>query len=193
MKVSRAQAAENRERVVDTAARLFREKGFDGIGLAELMGAAGLTHGGFYRNFASKDELAAEASARALDQSVADWQARIAERPQDALQALFDSYLSPRHRASPGSGCPLAALAGDAARGGGGIRQAFTRGLRGFQALIAPLLPGGAEALRQQRALATLSLLVGAMVLSRATEDEALSDEILGAARASLQAPDRAP
>jgi TetR/AcrR family transcriptional repressor of nem operon len=193
MKVSRAQAAENRERVVDTAGRLFREKGFDGIGLAELMGAAGLTHGGFYRNFASKEELVAEASTHALEQSLAGWQARIAAQPENALQALFDSYLSARHRANPATGCPLAALAGDAARGGGAIRQAFTRGLRGFRALIAPLLPGNSEALRQQRALATLSLLVGAMVLSRATEDEALSDEILDAARASLREPQRVP
>jgi len=113
MKVSREQAALNRERIVDVAARLFREKGYDGIGVADLMKNAGLTHGGFYGHFASKEDLMVEACQHALEKSLDGWRAKIASHPQRALPAIVDSYLSTRHRDQPGGGCPAAAMGVD--------------------------------------------------------------------------------
>src|SRR5438270_11833799 len=110
MKVSREQAARTRERIIETAARRFRERGYEGIGVADLMKEAGLTHGGFYGHFASKEELIAEASARALTESLARL-SDIAERAHDdPLSAMADAYLSSGHRDDPGDGCLLAAL-----------------------------------------------------------------------------------
>src|SRR3954470_1120937 len=117
MKVSREQAAENRERIVQTAARLFRERGFDGIGVADLMNAAGLTHGGFYGQFESKEDLAAQACARALDESAGKWARATEGKPaREALKAVADFYLTPRHAGDPGSGCAFVALGAEAAR-----------------------------------------------------------------------------
>src|SRR5215471_1322422 len=107
MRVSREKAAENRERIVDTASRLFREKGFDGIGLDAIMRDAGLTHGGFYRHFKSKDDLAAEAVTLALRRG-ADRRRRFTT-PRDPVA----DYLSGRHRDDRASGCAMAALAAD--------------------------------------------------------------------------------
>src|SRR3954466_10199923 len=108
MKVSREQAALNRERIVETAAQLFRQRGFDGIGVADLMKEAGLTHGGFYGHFSSKEELIAEASARALMRSLGVL-SKVAQRaPGDPLSAVAGAYLTSSHRDNPGAGCLLA-------------------------------------------------------------------------------------
>src|SRR3954453_6223646 len=104
MKVSREQAALNRERIVETAAQLFRERGFEGIGVADLMKEAGLTHGGFYGHFASKEDLMAEASARALTRSLALLNELAEGAPGDPVSAVADAYLSSRHRDNPGAG-----------------------------------------------------------------------------------------
>ena len=118
MKVSREQAAQNRERIVEAAAQLFRERGFDGIGVADLMKEAGLTHGGFYGHFSSKEDLIAEASARALTRSLAVW-SKLADRASgDPLSAVAGAYLTSRHRDNPGAGCLLAALGPDVSRQG---------------------------------------------------------------------------
>src|SRR5258708_32769111 len=114
MKVSREQAAENRARVLEVAGRLFREKGFDGIAVAEIMKGAGLTHGGFYHQCGSKDDLAAEACAQMLAGAAERW--RKLGDGKDPLGTLARSYLSARHRDGPGNGCVIASLAGDAAR-----------------------------------------------------------------------------
>ena len=195
MKVSKEQMAENRERILDAAAQLFREKGFDGIGVADLMKSAGLTHGGFYGHFASKDELMAQASGRALERLQSAWAviAREArERGQDPLAAIETAYLSPRHRDAPGQGCLLAALGGDAARQGTAVRQAVTEGVRAQVEGLATLAPVRTKAARRQRALADYASLVGAMVLARAVDDEALSNEILHATAVSLRLPEPA-
>src|SRR5688572_26849623 len=110
MKVSREQAALNRERILEVAAQLFRERGFDGIGVADLMKEAGLTHGGFYGHFSSKEELIAEASARALTSTFALLSKQAERGAGDPLSAVADTYLSSRHRDDPGTGCLLAAL-----------------------------------------------------------------------------------
>ncbi|HUD43871.1 MAG TPA: TetR/AcrR family transcriptional regulator [Dokdonella sp.] len=186
MRVSREQAALNRERIIEQAAVLFREHGIDGIGVADLMKSAGLTHGGFYGHFASKDDLAVCACEHALAQSQARWSRLLAEAGDDALPALIASYVSPRHRDRPGGGCALAALGGEAHRHAPALRQAFERGLRALADLLARALPGRSAQARRRRALATLAGMVGAIVLARAVEDRALSDEILAATGAAL-------
>ena len=188
MRVSREKAAENRERIVDTASRLFREKGFDGVGLDAIMKAAGLTHGGFYGHFASKGDLAAEAVTRAMERS-AEKQSHFAD-----LGDLVADYLSEQHRADRANGCALAALGADMARKGEGIRHGPTAYVRMQLARFARLLRGGTTESRRKRAIVTLAGLVGAVTLARAVDDPVLSKEILAAAQdayGKLAAPGR--
>jgi len=183
MKVSREQAAQNHDRIVETAARLFRARGFEGVGVAELMQAAGLTHGGFYGHFESKEELMERACERALQGSTERWKARVeGARGGDALHALAKGYLTERHRDDPGNGCLLASLGPDAARHGAGVRRAITRWLGSAFDFLAAHVPGRTAGARRARSIATLSSWVGAMVLARAVDDERLSREILAAA-----------
>jgi TetR/AcrR family transcriptional regulator, transcriptional repressor for nem operon len=179
MKVSREQAAENRARVIEVAGRLFREKGFDGVGVADIMRGAGLTHGGFYGQFASKDDLAAKACAQTLDRSVARW-TRLSEG-DDPLAAIVNSYLAPNHRNAPGSGCALSALSGDAVRQPDAVRRVFTQALQSFAGILTRLVPAASRPARRRKALATMAGLVGAVILSRAVNDADFSDEILRA------------
>ena len=179
MKVSRAEAAQNRERIIEVAARLFRERGFDGIGVAELMNFAGLTHGGFYGHFASKEDLMAQACARALEGSL-DALHQVAERGGgNALSAVASAYLSPAHRDRPGEGCALAALGAEAARHGSPVRGAFTQGVRSQIDMLTRLLPGRSKRAKRERALAIFASMVGALVLARAVDDAELSEEVL--------------
>jgi len=186
MKVSREQAAENRERVLQTAARLFREKGVDGVGVAELMQAAGLTHGAFYGQFSSKEELVAEACRWALGKTESYWE-RLQAREADPLTAIIDAYLSPAHRDDPGRGCALTTLGVEAPRRDPGVRRAVSDGLVHLLVRLEGLLPRRLQAARRRRrALALMASLVGGLVLARAVEDETLSAEILAAVRAEL-------
>lgn len=185
MKVSRAQAEQNRERILDNAAQLFRERGFDGIGLNELMQAAGLTRGGFYGHFESKDDLAAQALARALSTQAELWR-RQADR---SLTGWVNAYLSEEHREHVGAGCGLAALAGDVARAGPAVREVFAGGVQAAVQRLTPQMHAADEAERRAQAMALLSTLVGALLLSRAVGDDALGQELREAARAHLPVP----
>jgi TetR/AcrR family transcriptional repressor of nem operon len=185
MKVSREQVALNRERIVETAARLFREKGYDGIGVADLMKSAGLTHGGFYGHFESKEDLLAEAAAHALKKSVARWEGYLAEDRATAMDKIGDGYLTVQHRDHPEKGCSVTALGADIARLGR-RRHAVTEGASGQMAVLEQLMPGADDAEKRKQALATYAAMVGAIVLSRAVDDEALSLEVLQAVRDSL-------
>jgi TetR/AcrR family transcriptional repressor of nem operon len=186
MRVSRAEAAQNRERIIEAAARQFREHGFDGIGVAELMKSAGLTHGGFYGHFASKEDLMAQACARALEGSL-DAMRQVAERDGgDALSAIASAYLSPSHRDQPGEGCALAALGADAARHGSPVRGAFTQGVRSAVDMLTRLLTGKSKRAKRERALTIYASMVGALVLARAVDDAELSDEVLQSVLASI-------
>ena len=186
MKVTREQAAQNRERIVETAARVFREKGFDGIGVADLMKTAGLTHGGFYGHFASKEALLGEAAGRALDGAGDEWRTRMAAHPDDPLGAVVRAYLSPAHRDNPGIGCAMSALGADIARAGPAVRDAVTERARAQFALLAQAAPGDSGEERRARAIATYAAMIGAMVLARTVSDPALSEEILAAVAQSL-------
>ncbi len=194
MRVTREQAERNRERIVDTASTLFREHGFDGIGVADLMKAAGLTHGGFYGHFESKDDLAAQSCAHAFTRSLERWEHVAARTPHaDALRALVERYLDARHRDAPAKGCALAALAAEAPRHGADVRRVFADGVRALLGVLEKAVPGRIRAARRKRALATLSGMVGAIVLARAVDDGALADEILEATRESLLPATRSP
>lgn len=187
MRVSREQAAQNRERIIERAAQLFRERGFEGIGVADLMKEAGLTHGGFYGHFESKDDLIAEASARALTRSLALWR-KLAERASgDQLSAIAGAYLASSHRDNPGAGCLLAALGPDVSRQGAAVRRAATDHLRSAFDLLAKLVRDTSKAARRRKGISTYATLVGAMVMARAVDDRELSQEILDAGRASVK------
>jgi len=188
MRVSREQAAANRERIIDAAAALFRARGFGGIGVADIMKAADLTHGGFYGHFASKDDLAAQASRRTMARAATNWQRVVAEAPDRPYAALLQRYLTPRHRDDPGRGCAFAALGADAARSGKPVRDAFAEGLEALIEILATAVPGRSKAARRRKAVAAMAGLVGALSLARAVGDPALSDEILQAAQQELLA-----
>jgi len=186
MKVSREQAIKNRAHVVEVAGEQFRTHGFDGIGIADLMKAAGLTHGGFYANFASKDDLAAEATQAALAETTQRLQTETAGAA-NRLDAIVNLYLSEAHRDGVGQGCVLAALAADAARGTGKLRDAFESGVENYLGLLTPLMPGATEADRRKAAMSTLATLVGSLILSRTVASPALSADLLSAAGASVR------
>ena len=205
MKVSKAQAAENRAGIVDAAARLYRERGLAGVGVADITRDAGLTHGGLYRHFDSKDALAREACLRAFDWTITPLDALdargdppedgAAPDPQALLQALVDGYLSTAHRDHPGEGCPAAALAVDAARAGPEMSEVFAQGVeRNIQRFARTTMPPGAHGQRpptpaeRARTITMLSSMVGALVLARATAagNAPLSEEILATLRAQL-------
>jgi TetR/AcrR family transcriptional regulator, transcriptional repressor for nem operon len=186
MRVSREKAAEHRERIIEAAGALFREKGFGGIGVADIMQAADLTHGGFYGHFASKDDLVAQACRRVMALAIASWDKTAAGDPDNPFDALLTRYLSSRHRDDPARGCVFAALGADAARSGPLVHDAFAEGLEPLIALLARSAPGASKAARRRKAVAAMAGLVGALLLARAIGKRELSDEILEATRREL-------
>ncbi len=186
MRVSRLQAAENRERILDVATRLFRERGIDGIGLDDIMKAAGLTHGGFYGHFKSKEDLVAQACARAVSRMRQNWTNVIEQSTGDPLEALAATYLTPKHRDGAGRGCPMAALGPEVARQSHTVRRAFTDELRPFLEYLSSIVQGTSSSRRRQKALATYASLVGALIVSRAVDDPTLSNEVLAAVAATI-------
>jgi len=185
VRVTREQAEANRQKILEVAGTLFRERGYDGIGVADIMKRAGLTHGGFYGHFPSKDELAAEITARVLGRE--GWLERLTGKPNPSAREVVGSYLSPRHRDDPGRGCLIAALGSDVPRQPRPVRRAFTEGLRHRVEVLKQLMPGRSPAAKRRKALATLAGLVGALTLARAVDDPQLSEEILDAAKAALE------
>jgi len=183
MKVTKAQAQANRAHIVETAATLFRERGYDGVGVADLMAAAGFTHGGFYKHFGSKADLMAEAAACGLTSSAA----AVADLD---VHAFVSEYLSRAHRDGPGQGCTLAALCTDAARQTDAVKAAFAAGIEAR--LATPVTQEGQvqrdpDAAARARRIALMAQAVGALVLSRSCPDQSpLADEILSACRADL-------
>ena len=186
MRVSRAQAAENRETVINVASRLFREHGFDGIGLKDLMEGAGLTQGAFYKQFTSKEDLAAQASRRALESVSSRWSAAAAANPKDPLSAVVAIFLSTDHRAERMDGCPIVALGSDAARQGSEVKASFEAGIREYLELLDCWVGEADSEEPSGKAMAILSTMIGAVVLSRAVNDKRLSKQLLQAAAKSV-------
>jgi TetR/AcrR family transcriptional repressor of nem operon len=182
MRVSRVQAAENRQAVINVASRLFRERGFDGIGLKDLMKGAGLTQGAFYKQFASKDDLAAQASRRAMESATHRWSAATAANPENPLDAVISFYLSMDHREEKMDGCPVVALGSDAARQGAEVKASFEAGIKEYLEMLASWVgeADGDEA--GGKAKAILSTMVGAVLLSRVVNDPGLAQAFLDAA-----------
>ncbi|WP_454669125.1 TetR family transcriptional regulator [Achromobacter kerstersii] len=193
MKVTKAQAQANRAHIVETASALFRERGYDGVGVAELMAAAGFTHGGFYKHFRSKADLMAETAASGLSQS-------LAMTGQMDLAKFINVYVSRAHRDGRGAGCTMAALCGDAARQTDDVKATFAAGIEDMLAVLgkddvasqdselAAEADSTAKRARAKR-IDLLAHVIGAVALSRACPDDSpLADEILEACRSELLA-----
>jgi TetR/AcrR family transcriptional repressor of nem operon len=186
MRVSRIQAAENRQTVINVASRLFRERGFDGIGLKDLMEGAGLTQGAFYKQFASKDDLAAQASKRALESASRRWSAAAEANPKDPLGAVVAFYLSMGHREERMDGCPVVALGSDAARQSVDVKASFEAGIKSYLEMLGRWIGETDGEDSTDKAMTILSTMVGALVLSRAVNNKRLSKRFLQAAAKSV-------
>jgi TetR/AcrR family transcriptional repressor of nem operon len=163
------------------ASRLFRERGFDGIGLKDLMKGAGLTQGAFYKQFASKEDLAAQASERALESATLRWSAATAENPEDPLGAIITFYLSPEHREERMDGCPIVALGSDAARQGSDVKASFEAGIKVHLEILGRLIAESNGEEPSGKAMAILSMMIGALTLSRVVNDPGLARAFLDA------------
>lgn len=170
MKVSREQMAENRQRILDAAGELFRAKGFEAVSVAEVMKAAGLTHGGFYGHFSSKDDLVAQTLSHVFCTTA---------EGAGGLDDFLKTYLSALHRDNPALGCPTAGLAADVRYQSPAARQAMADGVAAQIGRISGVLPNKDPAQTRQAAIGIWSAMVGAVILSRAVGEGTLSDEIL--------------
>src|ERR1700722_10994714 len=179
MGYSKAQKEKTHKRIVAIASKRFREQGLAGFGIAELMKEAGLTEGGFYKHFDSRDELVAEAVSAAFGIWQRQKEASEAGRRPLSFEKLIDDYLSDVHRKNPGTGCAFSALAPEIARSDKRTRALTSEKVRDDLEVIVALLPGRDKRAVRSRAILTFSALVGSMSLARAVSDEALAQEIL--------------
>lgn len=180
MRVSKQAAAENRQRILTAAARLFRERGIDGAGVDAITEAAGLTHGAFYSQFGSKEAVIVEALRLVLDESNARWaQGASGSDKRQVLEAIVDGYLSPRHRNAIGRGCAVAALGSDLPRQSKKARAVFAERLEEGLEILAGLVPAKTASRRQDVAIQLFSAMVGALILARAVGTESGSRRIL--------------
>jgi TetR/AcrR family transcriptional regulator, transcriptional repressor for nem operon len=184
---SKAQKTKTHKRIISIASKRFREKGLARVGIAELMKEAGLTVGGFYKHFDSRDDLVAEAVSSAFG----GWKRRVDAAKAGGLSVsiakLIDDYLNEAHRDNPGTGCAFSALAPEIARSDKRTRSLTSEQVRSDVQLIATLLPGRDKRAARSRAILIFSALVGAMSLARAVSDEALSRKILETVRELLK------
>ena len=180
MKVSKETSAKHRDELLNAASRLFRERGFDKVGIAEIAAAAGLTHGAFYTHFESKEALCAEVIGLASGRSRAALDSRLNWR------ASVEAYLSPKHVRDRATGCPFAALGGDVPRESNTIKTAFSDALERSIDVLAARLGNKGKAPSRDDAIHALATMVGALVLARTAATPQLRDEILGAARNKL-------
>jgi TetR/AcrR family transcriptional regulator, transcriptional repressor for nem operon len=188
MRVSKEKAAHNREEILTSAARLFREQGIGATGVDSISEDAGLTHGGLYSQFGSKQAIVAEAVRSALAKSKRAWQRAAQGKPgKKALSDIVAYYLSRAHRDAPGQGCPIAALSCDITREPGAVRQVFTRELRDALEFLAGLMPDDTPSRRYEEAIAAFACMVGAVILARAVNDETFSRRILKSAARRLE------
>ena len=191
MGTSQAAKAQSHDRILDIAAARIRRDGIASLTVAELMKEAGLTHGGFYRHFDSREQLVAEAAQRALTQGSQPTIAAGRIGGQRGYTTLIDGYLSTRHRDQPESGCGVAGVAADVARAGGPARSSYTRQVKECLAVLADLIDDPDRQAGEREAILTLSTLVGAISMARAIDDPELSEQILANAAAALK--DRIP
>ena len=180
MRVSKEKAAQNRERILISAARLFREHGIAATGVDSITQDAGLTHGGLYSQFGSKEAIAAEAIRFALERSKRVWQRALERNPgKRAFPAIVDGYLSRAHRDAPGTGCVVAALGTDIARQTRRVRQTFTEEIKDDLEFLSRLMANGDSSRGYEDAIVAFAAMIGALILARAVDDKVLSDLIL--------------
>ena len=184
---SQADKAASHDRIVNVAAARMRRDGVNGVGVAELMQEAGLTHGGFYRHFSARDELVAEAVECALAQGSERAISAAARGGKRAFTALVDGYLSVAHRDRPESGCAVAGLAEDVSRADARTRAAYGRQVEKYLDVLAGLTPSADPAADRRQAYLVLSALVGAVAMARAVGDSDLSEEILSETASALK------
>jgi TetR/AcrR family transcriptional regulator, transcriptional repressor for nem operon len=183
MRVSREVMAQRHDEIISETSKMLRQRGIVGTSLADLMAAAGMTHGGFYKHFDSKEALVAEATERIFAEINARFRERIeSQGPKAALIAYVTDYLTLGHVKKPEGGCPIAAFGPDVSREDGAVRGVFTAGIKTNLSLIMDGL-SSPVAERKERAVELLSLLSGAVAMARATDDEKLAGEILASAR----------
>jgi TetR/AcrR family transcriptional repressor of nem operon len=189
LRLTKEKAEENRRLIVETASQMFRLHGLENVAVADVMKEAGFTHGGFYNHFKSKEELATEAVASAFDHAAKNLSEDLASGndPRKALNAVLADYLSPAHRDTSTGGCPAPAFPADAARSGKDVQAVFADGIESYLEIFAARMDGDKREARQ-RAVALLSGIVGALVLSRAVKKSQprLSDELLASARKQI-------
>jgi TetR/AcrR family transcriptional repressor of nem operon len=192
MGYSKAQKAKTHERIIKLASKRFREEGLAGIGIAELMKEAGLTVGGFYKHFKSRDDLVAESVGSALGFWKRQVDAAASAGPPVTYESLVDDYLNETHRNHPGTGCPVGALAGDIARSDKRTRAVVTGQIRDDIELVATMIRARNEkdkGTARSQAILTYCALVGAIGVARAVSDEHLSREILKGVAQLLKNP----
>lgn len=180
------QKAETHKQIVEVAAREFRAHGLQGIGIADLMGQAGLTQGGFYAHFKDRDALVAEATQSAAEQSLCRLIEAAASAPGREVEAMLNFYLSPEHRDDPGRGCLLPALASELSRQAPVVRGTFTQSLKFNMEKVARYMPAKDLKTRRAQAMAFMSGMAGAVLLARAIDDKKLSSGLLESVRAQL-------
>jgi TetR/AcrR family transcriptional repressor of nem operon len=189
-RASKEQAETNHRLVIENSAKLMLERGIDGVSVADLMESAGLTHGGFYGHFDSKEQLAAEACVHAFENSVARWtkRAAAAATPADGFKALVEGYLSTRNRDNAGTSCPAPALMADVARepATSAVRARYREGVNRLLDVLQSVQTTHEGGSARRRAMAQFSMMVGALALARATAGNSLSDEIIDSAREVL-------
>jgi TetR/AcrR family transcriptional repressor of nem operon len=178
MRKSKAETAETRKRIVETAAKAFRRKGIAATGVAEIMATAGLTHGGFYRHFSSKDQLVTEALSATEKNLVRDSKAAAEQGPQAMLDTFLD-YVTETYRDNVEDGCPLAAMGSELVRADETTRHAATTSFRKIVETVAPFLKSADDAEGLDTALSLMTNMVGALTVARMVDDPALSDRIL--------------
>jgi TetR/AcrR family transcriptional repressor of nem operon len=183
---SQAAKAASRDRILDIAAAQIRRDGVGSLSVAELMQHAGLTHGGFYRHFSSRDDLVAQAAARALTQGSSRALAAAEIGGRAGLTAMIEGYLSAQHRDHPESGCAVAAIAEDVAHAGDQTRGAYAQQVRQYLGLLQELIASAGSSGSRRDATLMVSVLVGAMSVARAVDDPVLSDQILADAAKAL-------
>ncbi|MBV9529622.1 MAG: TetR/AcrR family transcriptional regulator [Bradyrhizobium sp.] len=194
MRYSREHKRETHARIVRKAAVRLREKGAHGVGVADLMKDAGLTHGGFYAHFDSRDALVAEALSYAMDRSLEHWRKMADQTPlEKRLATIVEAYLAAVHRDDPGHGCAITSLGAEIARESPKTRKAFAAKVEQMIDLIADQMPGLPRKTAHRQATAILATMMGTVVLARIAGTNEFSDEILQAGReAALAAPVRA-
>jgi TetR/AcrR family transcriptional repressor of nem operon len=192
MRYSREHKLETHARIVKKASVRLREKGAHGIGVADLMKDAGLTHGGFYAHFDSREALVVEAFAYAMDRSTERWRKLAEQTPPDKrLSAIVDGYLTPVHRDDPGHGCAVPALGAEIARESPKTRKAFAAKLEQMVDMIAAQIPDVPRKSARKQAMAALATMMGTLVLARVAGNGEFSEEFLSAGRDSVADQDK--